>query len=316
MLLALSLRLSQRFRYHQGVRYRVLGNTGLSVSVIGVGTWQFGGEWGHTFTQDEVDAILDRAQELGINLIDTAECYGDHLSERLIGDYLGRRDRSKWIIATKFGHRFHTFMNRTDDCSAEGTREQLEGSLRALGVDSIDVYQFHSGTDEAFRNQELWSLLAEQKRLGRVRHLGISIRGLGSELQVREARSVGAEVLHVVYNLLDRRPESEYFGYAERDNLGILARVPLASGFLSGKYKTGATFPPGDFRSTLSRERIDRDLAEVERIRATELPEGVSMAQWALAWCLRAPAVSSVIPGCKDPEQVQANASAVELLQD
>src|SRR5262245_3138892 len=99
------------------MRYRVLGSTGLRVSVIGVGTWQFGGEWGHIFSQDEVDAILDQACELGINLIDTAECYGDHLSERLIGDYLRRRDRSKWIIATKFGHRFHTFMNRTDDCS-------------------------------------------------------------------------------------------------------------------------------------------------------------------------------------------------------
>jgi myo-inositol catabolism protein IolS len=296
------------------VRYRTLGSTRLRVSVIGVGTWQFGGEWGHSFSQDEVDAILDQAAELGINLIDTAECYGDHLSERLIGDYLRRRDRSKWIVATKFGHRFHSFMNRTDDCSVDGTREQLEGSLRALGVDAIDVYQFHSGTDEAFRNDALWSMLQGQKAAGRVRHLGVSIRGTGSELQAREAKLVGAEMLQVVYNLLDRRPESEYFGHAERDNLGVFGRVPLASGFLTGKYSRGATFPEGDFRSTMSRERIDQDLANVERIRATELPEGVSLAQWALAWCLRTPVVTTVIPGCKDAAQVRANAAAVDLL--
>ncbi|HYO83826.1 MAG TPA: aldo/keto reductase, partial [Bryobacteraceae bacterium] len=262
------------------MQYRVLGSTGLRVSVVGVGTWQFGGEWGHSFSQDEVDAILDQAQELGINLIDTAECYGDHLSETLIGDYLRRRNRSEWVIATKFGHRFHSFMNRTDDCSVEGAREQLDASLKALGVDSIDVYQFHSGTDEAFRNEQLWSMLGEQKRLGRVRFLGVSIRGTGSEMQAREAKSVGAEMLQVIYNVLDQRAERDYFGHAEHHNLGVFARVPLASGLLSGKYSSGATFSQGDYRSTVSREKIERDLAEVERIRTTELPPGVPMAQW------------------------------------
>ena len=296
------------------VEYRVLGSTGLRVSAIGIGTWQFGGEWGHDFSQDEVDAILDQAHELGVNLIDTAECYGDHLSERLIGDYLKRRDRSKWIVATKFGHRFHSFMNRTDDCSVAGTREQLEGSLAALGVDTIDVYQFHSGTDEAFRNQELWSMLHDQQRQGRVRHLGVSIRGTGSEMQARDARSLGAEMLQVVYNRLDRRPEQEYFPHAQRDQLGIFARVPLASGLLTGKYKPGATFEANDYRSTVPREKIESTLAEAERIRTAEVPDGVKMAQWALAWCLRNPIVTAVIPGCKNPEQVRANVDALGLL--
>ena len=296
------------------MEYRVLGSTGLRVSAIGIGTWQFGGEWGHDFQQSEVDAILDTAHELGVNVIDTAECYGDHLSERLIGDYLKRRDRSHWIVATKFGHRFHSFMSRTDDCSVEGSREQLEGSLDALGVDSIDVYQFHSGTDEAFQNPALWSMLHDQQRLGRVRHLGVSIRGTGSEMQARQARSVGAEMLQVVYNRLDRRPETDYFPHAQRDQLGIFARVPLASGLLSGKYQPGATFPANDYRSTLSREKIESTLAEAERIRATEIPEGVSTAQWALAWCLRHPAVTTVIPGCKNPEQVRTNVAALQLL--
>ena len=119
------------------MRYRILGKTGLRVSVIGVGTWQFGGEWGVNFSQAQVDAILDAAAECGINLIDTAECYGpDHLSEKFIGDYLSRRDRSRWLVATKFGHRFNRFMDRNDDYSIAGVRQQLDASLQALRVES------------------------------------------------------------------------------------------------------------------------------------------------------------------------------------
>src|SRR3974390_1136746 len=151
------------------MRYRVLGSTGLKVSVIGVGTWQFGGEWGRNFSQAEVDAILDQAAELGINLIDTAECYGDHLSERLIGDYLTRRDRSRWVIATKFGHRFNKFLDRTDDFSAAGVGQQLQASLKALRVQAIDLYQFHSGSDALFLNDAMWAVLAEQQRAGLIR---------------------------------------------------------------------------------------------------------------------------------------------------
>ena len=121
------------------MRYRVLGSTGLRVSVIGVGTWQFGGEWGRSFSQADVDAILDQAAELGINLIDTAECYGDHLSERLIGDYLSRRDRSRWVIATKFGHHFNKFLDRTDAFSPSAVVQQLQESLRALRIEAIDL---------------------------------------------------------------------------------------------------------------------------------------------------------------------------------
>jgi aryl-alcohol dehydrogenase-like predicted oxidoreductase len=292
------------------LRYRTLGSTGLEVSVIGVGTWQFGGEWGHDFTQAEVDAILDAAAEQGINLIDTAECYGDHLSEWLIGDYLARRDRSRWIVATKFGHWFHSFMNRTDDFSVDGMRAQLEASLRALRVETIDLYQFHSGPDSCFRNESLWRALEDEKGAGKIRHLGLSIFGKGSEAQAREARGAGVEALQVIYNRLDRRPEEMYFPHAQRDGLGILARVPLASGLLSGNYRRGATFAAGDFRSTVDAAKLERDLAEAERLRETEVPPGMPMAEWALRWCLENPAVSAVIPGCKSPAQARANAAA------
>jgi len=295
------------------MRYRILGSTGLRVSVIGLGTWQFGGEWGRAFSQADADAILDQAGALGINLLDTAECYGDHLSESLVGDYLSRHDRSRWIVATKFGHRFQRFMTRAEDFSPAGVRQQLEASLRALRLEAIDLYQFHSGSDSQLLNDDLWAMLAEQKQAGKIRHLGISIPGKGSEPQAREARRLGAETLQVIYNRLDRRPEQLYFPHAQRDHLGILARVPLASGLLSGKYRADAAFPAQDWRSTLDADKLRRDLAEVERIRQSELPAGMAMAQWALAWCLQHPAVSTVIPGCMSPAQVAANAAAAEL---
>jgi aryl-alcohol dehydrogenase-like predicted oxidoreductase len=279
-----------------------------------VGTWQLGGEWGHDFTQPEVDGILDQAASEGINLIDTAECYGDHVSERLIGDYLKRRERGRWIIATKFGHYFTGFLERKDDFSPAGAINQLDASLRALRIETVDLYQFHSGSDEMFLNEDLWTALAGLQRLGKIRHLGVSIPSKGSEVQAREARRLGAEVLQVVYNRLDRRPERDYFPHARTGNLGILARVPLASGLLSGKYAAGAIFPADDFRSSLGAERIRRDLEAVARLRQTEVPPGASMAQWALAWCLSNPIVTSVIPGCKSREQVHANALAANLL--
>jgi aryl-alcohol dehydrogenase-like predicted oxidoreductase len=298
------------------MRYRVLGSTALRVSVIGVGTWQFGGEWGRSFSQTEVDAILDQAAELGINLLDTAECYGDHLSEALIGNYLSRRDRSRWVIATKFGHHFNKFLDRTDAFSLGAVGQQLKESLRALQVEAIDLYQFHSGADNAFLNEDLWAALAEQQRAGVIRHYGISILGKGSELQAQEARQRGATALQVIYNRLDRRPEQMYFPHARRDNLGILARVPLASGLLTGKYRAGASFPANDWRSTFDAAKMRQDLAEVERIQRAEVPAGVPMAQWALAWCLKNPLVSAVIPGCKDAAQVRANAGAANLVAE
>jgi aryl-alcohol dehydrogenase-like predicted oxidoreductase len=298
------------------MKYRTLGRTGLRVSVIGLGTWQFGGEWGMDFGQAEVDAILDRAAEAGINLIDTAECYGDHLAERLVGDYLSRHERDRWVVATKFGHGFNGFMDRTDRFRPGEVRDQLIASLRALRTDRIDLYQFHSGSDEAFLDDGLRAVLEDARRSGMVRNIGVSIRGTGSEVQVREAFGRGYGVLQVVYNRLDLRAESDVFPYARRHGLGILARVPLGSGLLSGKYGGLDTFGARDYRSTLGRDEIARRVHEGERIAGLELPLGVSRVRWALAWCLRDPVVGAVIPGAKSPEQVAENASAADLLSD
>ena len=298
------------------MKFRTLGRTGLRVSVVGLGTWQLGGEWGRSFAQSEVDAILDRAAEAGINLIDTAECYGDHLAERLVGDYLSRHERDRWIVATKFGHGFRGFMDRTDEFGPGEVRRQLIASLRALRTDRIDLYQFHSGSDEAFLDDGLRAFLEEARRSGMVRNLGVSIRGAGSEVQTREAFGRGYGVLQVVYNRLDLRAESDVFPYARRYGLGVLARVPLGSGLLSGKYEFDAKFGPDDYRSTLGQEETTRRIREGEKLADEELPLGVSRVRWALAWCLRDPVVAAVIPGAKNPEQVAENASAADLLSD
>jgi aryl-alcohol dehydrogenase-like predicted oxidoreductase len=296
------------------MKYRRLGKTGLRVSVVGMGTWQFGGEWGKQFTQLEVDRVLGRAKELGINLIDTAECYGDHLSESLVGQAI-RSVRDEWIIATKFGHRFIGHMHREDLWSAQAVRSQLEDSLQALQTDAIDLYQFHSGGDEAFDNDALWTMLGKQVEAGKIRHLGISISSRGDFLhQVARATEVGASTIQVVYNRLDRGPEERVFPSCIEQDLGVLARIPLASGFLSGKYKLGSKFTAkDDLRSGWDERRIEERLRQVQQIQREEVPTGVPMAPWALAWCLQHPAVTCVIPGCKSVEQVESNARAAGL---
>lgn len=296
------------------MKYRKLGKTNLDVSVVGVGTWQFGGEWGVDFTQKEVDSIFDKAKEVGINFIDTAECYGDHLSENFIGDYISRNKREDWIIATKFGHHFKKNFERSRLWSADDVLKQLDASLKSLKTDYIDLYQAHSPGDNEFDNDELWTMLDKQVQAGKIRHLGISLKTNDNMFQTSKASDVNVGAIQVVYNRLDRVPEKEVFPSCQEQNLGVLARVPLASGYLSGKYKPGATFTQNDVRSRHDQEETTKILKQVEEIQKTEVPEGVPMAAWALAWCLKHPAVTTVIPGSKNPEQVELNAQAAELL--
>jgi aryl-alcohol dehydrogenase-like predicted oxidoreductase len=296
------------------MKYRRLGKTELKVSVVGVGAWQFGGEWGKTFSQQEVNRLLGRAKELGVNLIDTAECYGDHLSESLIGQAI-EKERGSWIVATKFGHKFHSNFERTEHWSPQEVLQQLEASLEALRTDYIDLYQFHSGMDEVFNQDELWQMLDQQIQAGKIRHLGISISKQAENLyQVEQATRVGASAIQLVYNRLDRTPEQRVLPSCQAQDLGVLARVPLASGLLSGKYKPGTTFTnKDDVRSLQEKVEVEKRLKLAQEIQQTETPPGTAMAPWALAWCLQHPAVTCVIPGSKNVEQVESNASAADL---
>jgi aryl-alcohol dehydrogenase-like predicted oxidoreductase len=299
--------------YHPAMKYRTLGSTGIRVSVIGIGTWQFGGEWNKTFEQSEVDAMFKRGRELGINLVDTAECYGDHLSESLIGKAL-QGQRKDWIIATKFGHKFHKNFDRTEPRSPDDCLKQLEDSLKSLRTDYVDLQQYHSWGDDKFFDDDVLAVMHKAKDQGKVRHLGNSVGSNQNVKQVAASSDRGIEVIQIIYNRLDRAPESTCFPVCREQNLGVLARVPLASGYLSGKYKPGATFPEGDVRAKWKAQNLDEKLAEVQRIQKEEVPAGVPMARWALAWCLKNEAVTSVIPGCKSVEQVEANAAAAELV--
>ena len=227
------------------MKYRRLGRTNLRVSVIGMGTWQLGGEWGKNFEQSEVDRLFAAAAEKGINLIDTAECYGDHTSEQFIGRAIETRgDRDRWVIATKFGHRFTGFMKRSDERTAADAIQQVEDSLVALRTDRIDLLQYHSVRDSEFENDELTAALLKLVQSGKVRHIGNSLSaGLTTTLQAEHATQRHVEAIQIIYNRLDRRPEEKAFAICQRQDLGVLARVPLASGYLSGKYKPGARFP-------------------------------------------------------------------------
>jgi myo-inositol catabolism protein IolS len=297
------------------MKYRTLGKTGLKVSVIGVGTWQFGGEWGKEFRQDEVDAMFRRAKELGINLIDTAECYGDHTSEAFVGRAI-ERDRADWILATKFGHKFNKPFDRSEPRSPAETRQQLEDSLRALRTDYVDLYQYHSWGDDKFFAEDVQAELEKMLTEGKIRHLGNSVGSNTNVKQIEASTRKKIEFIQIVYNRLDCGPESTTFPVCLEQKLGVLARVPLASGYLSGKYKPGHQFDADEVRGKWHKpEDRDAKLAEVQRIQREEVPAGVPMAQWALAWCLKHPAVTSVIPGCKDVGQVESNAKAAELVE-
>ena len=180
----------------------------------------------------------------------------------------------------------------------------------------MDLYQFHSGSDEHFETPGLWEALDRMKQSGKVRHLGISIGANTNIHQTRKAPDVGAETIQVVYNRLDRAPEQEVLPACTELNLGVLARVPLASGYLSGKYtpEDADKFSDDDVRSKWHGvEKSRESLEQAQKIKETEVPEGVPMVQWALAWCLSNPAVTCVIPGCKTVDQVASNAAAADL---
>ncbi len=298
------------------MKYRTLGKSGLKVSVIGVGTWQFGGEWGKDFQQSEVNAMFGRAKELGINLIDTAECYGDHTSEAFIGRAI-ESNRGAWILATKFGHKFNQPFDRSEPRTPADVRKQLEDSLQALRTDHVDLYQYHSWGDEQFMQDDVQAELEKMLAEGKILHLGNSVGSNANVKQIKASAAKKIETIQIIYNRLDRTPENTTFPVCLEQSLGVLARVPLASGFLSGKYKPGHEFAKDEVRGKWEKpEERDRKLTEVQQIARDEVPAGVSMAQWALAWCLKHPAVSCVIPGCKNVAQVESNAQAADLVED
>lgn len=298
------------------MQYRRLGKTELNVSVIGIGTWQLGGSWGLSFTQADADAIFRRGRELGINFIDTAECYGHHVSEGLIGNAIAGQ-RSDWILATKFGHNHANGLSGDDNYKAEQVQMQMEESLRALKTDYIDLYQCHSATREQFENDALWTMLDKQVQSGKIRFLGNSIGNPNMLLQVQKSQDYGISVIQTIYNAIKTKAEETVFPTALQQDLGIIARVPLASGFLTGKYQPGHVFADNDVRSQRPQEGRDTEialaLAALQQKPAELDGRPLDPATWANAWCLKSPQISTVIPGIKSVAQLETNARAANL---
>ena len=300
------------------MKYRTLGKTGLRVSAIGLGTWQYCGDWGKEFTVEEVKGILDRAQELGFNLIDSAAGYGpNHLSETMIGEAI-KGNRDKWVLSTKFG-RYRTGKGEDTvvcDFSADAVKGQLEDSLRAFQTDCIDIYLMHSAPTDQIDNDDLWTMLDKAKQAGKIKNYGLSLQGAKTLLHTRMAETVGCSVVEMIYNALDSAPGTDgTLAFCKEVNMGVLARVPLAQGYLSGKYKPGATFDKSDVRSyyyseDVTQQRIARALKFIEE----NVPEGVKPSHWAMAWAVAQPAVGACIPGFKSIEQLEDGAKAAEYI--
>ena len=292
------------------MEYRKLGRTDLITSFIGLGTLQFGGELGKQFTQIEIDRIIAAAADSGINFVDTAECYGHHQVESLIGKAIGE-NRKHWIVATKFGHIFNNFMDRIPYWSPKSVTEQLERFLKALGTDYVDLYQFHSGNNKDFDEEGLWMTLERHVKSGKIRYLGISIQHalvINDDLyQIKSAEKVKAQTIQVVYNRLSRDAERLLLPYCKKNGLGVIARIPLARGFLGGKYSIEHMFPANDLRSKQNKKMTTDMINDVEEIKKREVPESMDMAQYALQWILRQPGVTTCVVSCKNVEQVKKN---------
>jgi aryl-alcohol dehydrogenase-like predicted oxidoreductase len=295
------------------VEYRELGHTGWKVSAIGVGTWAMGGSWGAVDDRQSL-ATLNRALDLGVNFFDTADVYG---SEPLLGQ-LRRQRNEPFYIATKMGVKLNL------DPRAYNRRNMtasVDGSLRDLGVETIDLMQLHVPPPEVY-NAEVFGILDDLVKQGKIRHYGVSVE------RIAEAEKAlvfpGIQSVQIIFNIFRQRPAESFFPEAKRRGVGILARVPLASGMLTGKMTRTTTFAADDHRSynregqafdqgeTFAGVDYEAGLEAVEELRPL-VPEGATMAQMALRWILMFDAVTCTIPGARRPAQAEDNISAADL---
>jgi aryl-alcohol dehydrogenase-like predicted oxidoreductase len=301
------------------MHYRALGRTGLSVSSVSFGAWAIGGTWGPVDDAESL-AALHAAVDAGTNFIDTADVYGDGRSERLVARLRRERPRDTIHVATKAGRRLPA------QTAAGYTRENLTGwierSLRNLETEAIDLLQLHCPHPDVYDRPEVFGVLDDLVRAGKVRHYGVSVETVDEAL--RAIRHPGVATVQIIFNMLRLKPAEQFFPAARAKNVGILARVPLASGLLTGKLRADSAFAPDDHRAfnrggaafdkgeTFSGVPYGVGLQAVERLRPL-VPEGATMAQLALRWILEFEAVSCAIPGARTRAQATANAAAADL---
>jgi aryl-alcohol dehydrogenase-like predicted oxidoreductase len=296
---------------------RRLGKTGLDVSEIGFGAWAIGGSWGETDDEESLSA-MHAAVDAGVTFFDTADVYGDGRSERLIARLLRERDEPL-VVATKFGRRVEQ-----DPAlfTYENLRGWLERSRENLGVEAVDLVQLHCPPPETYYLPEVHEACSRLVQEGLVHAYGVSVEKVEEALKAIEYD--GVATVQIIFNMLRQRPAELFFDQARRRDVGVIVRVPLASGLLTGKFDRNSTFASDDHRAfnrqgeefdrgeTFSGVDYDVGLEVVEELRPL-VPSGATLAQLALRWILTFDAVSTVIPGAKTPEQARANAAAVDL---
>lgn len=300
------------------MNYRMLGRTGWKVSEVSFGAWAIGGSWGHVSDEDAA-AALRKALECGVNFFDTADVYGNGRSERLIAQL--RKDcKQEFIVATKAGRRLPH--QTVQGYNRENLTAWVEDSLRDLSVEALDLLQLHCPPSELYNRIEVFDILDGLARAGKIRYYGVSVEKVEEALKAIEFPNV--QTVQIIFNCFRQRPAELFFSRAKQKGVGILARVPLASGLLTGKLNHDSVFDAGDHRNfnrhgqafdvgeTFSGVDYDIGLAAVEEIRKL-LPGGVSMSQFALRWILMFDVVSCAIPGGKRPEQVADNCVASHL---
>jgi aryl-alcohol dehydrogenase-like predicted oxidoreductase len=300
------------------VKYRELGRTGWKVSTISFGCWAIGADWG-SVTDSEALGALKRAVDLGVNFFDTADVYGDGRSERLLSQ-LKREHKDELIIATKAGRRLnpHTASGYT----TANIRSFVERSLQNLSTDTIDLLQLHCPPTDVYYYPELFGGLDDLVKEGKLRHYGVSVERVEEALKAIEYPNV--QTVQIIFNIFRQRPADLFFAEAQKRRVGILARVPLSSGMLTGKLTSQSTFESTDHRNynrhgeafdrgeTFSGVDYEVGLAAVEELRAL-VPQGMTLTQFALRWILMFDAVTCAIPGAKREQQVEENVSAAEF---
>ncbi len=300
------------------MKYRHFGRTGWQVSEISFGAWAIGSAWGSVNDDDSL-AAMHTALDLGINLFDTADVYGDGHSERLIAKL--RKERSDpFYVITKAGRRLPK--QTVEGYSRENLTAWIDRSLQNLDVETIDLVQLHCPPTDLYYHPEVFGILDDLVQAGKLRFYGVSVERVEEALKAIEFPNV--QSVQIIFNMFRHRPLELFFEEAQRRQVGILARVPLASGLLTGKMKPTTQFASDDHRQynrhgesfdvgeTFSGVDYETGLRVVEEIRSI-LPEGVSMAQFALRWILMFDAVSCAIPGGKNPTQVQDNAQTSDI---
>ena len=298
------------------MKSRRLGRTGRQVSVIGLGCWQLGGDWGQVEEGDAL-AVLATAVDEGVTFLDTADVYGDGRSEQLIGRFLAERGREGLTVATKVGRRADPHVEQAYTLAS--MREWVDRSRTNLGVDSLDLVQLHCPPPAVYSDNEIFDALATLVQEGRIQAYGVSVETVEQALAVIARPGVAS--VQIIVNVFRRKPLEQVLPAALAANVGIIARVPLASGLLSGKYDASTVFAPDDHRSynrngeafdvgeTFGGVPFDVGVEAAQEV-ATLTPPRSSTAQLALRWLLDQPGVTTVIPGARNAEQARSNAAA------